>query len=394
MVKRIINTRNDYSFFLIGPRQTGKTYLVNGSFSKETTQVYNLLKTDEYMKYVSNPSLFRSEVIGRDKKITHIFVDEIQKIPALLNEIHSILEDPNIDDQDRPYFILSGSSARKLKRANANMLAGRAITYSLYPLSYCELKDDFNLMSALKYGTLPKIYLEKDESLKKDILRSYVETYLKEEIEQEALIRNAGSFVRFLNISGNESGNVINYSNIAKDAGVSSITVKEYFKILEDTLIGNFLFPFSKSKRKRLGRHPKFYYFDTGVIRTLVKKLNSELEPNTTEYGMLFEHWIINETLMLSSYLKKDLVFSFYRTEHGAELDLIIETPKNQIIAVEIKSSENPNPTSFVNGFKSFSTAVKQVDKKIVVCNTKYQRKEDDIDVLPWKTYFEFILSL
>ncbi|OFZ51352.1 MAG: hypothetical protein A2381_17710 [Bdellovibrionales bacterium RIFOXYB1_FULL_37_110] len=393
MVTRLLRPRNNYSFFLLGPRQTGKTFLINATFPKETTQMYNLLNTDEYMRYIANPSLFRNEVIARDKKITHIFVDEIQKIPDLLNEIHSILENPNIDERSKPYFILSGSSARKLKRANANMLAGRAITYALYPLSYQELKDNFDLLSVLKYGTLPRIYLEKDDSLKKEILRSYVETYLKEEIEQEALIRNVGSFVRFLNISGHESGNIINYSNISKDTGVSHITVKEYFKILEDTLIGNFLFPFGKSKRKRLGRHPKFYYLDTGVIRTLCKKLNNELEPATTEYGSMFEHWIINETLMLNSYLKKDLVFSFYRTEHGAEIDLIIETPKNEIIAVEIKSSETPNPTSYMNGFKSFSGAVKKIHKKIVVCNAKYQSKEDDIDIYPWKTYFDFIMS-
>ena len=251
-----------------------------------------------------------------------VFIDEIQKIPPLLDEVQVVME-----SKSPPRFVLSGSSARKLKRAQANLLGGRAWTLQLHPLTHVELEEAFELDKALAVGTLPKIYLEESREAANQYLKSYVETYFREEIEAEALVRSSGTFLRFLFLAGQESGRLLNYSSIARDTGTSHTTVKEYFKILENTLIGRFLLPFHKSPRQRLSQHPKFYLFDTGVERALTRKLSLKLDPRTREYGEAFEHWIVNETIRLAAYLGKDLELSYFRTERGAEVDLVIELP-------------------------------------------------------------------
>ena len=333
------------------------------------------------MRLVSDPQIFREEVFARDKKITHIIVDEIQRIPALLNEIHFILEQPN-----PPCFCLSGSSARKMKRSHANLLAGRAWKYDLFPLTHRELGRNFSLDKALNIGTLPSVYLEDSISESNKTLRSYVEIYLKEEIEAEALTRNIGGFLRFLDLAADENGNLINCSTIARESGISYKTVKEYFRILEDTLIGFFLFPYSKSLRKRLIRHPKFYFFDTGVVRALKKKLNVALKRKTFEYGRAFEHFVIAEIMRISNYLQMDYKFSFYRSSNGAEVDLIVETPKEEVFALEIKSSQKPEIES-VGGLKSFKNICPKA-KLYCVSNASRSRKSGDISILPWQEIF------
>lgn len=384
MIERSLEVPKNRSFFLFGPRQTGKSTLLRALFSENITIYYDLLKSDEYLRLSAKPNLFREEVLSREKHLTHIFVDEIQRIPDLLNEIHYMLEKPNA-----PYFIMSGSSARKLKRDHANLLAGRAWTFYLYPFSHKELSDKFDLNKALSIGTLPSVYLDKDESGSIKTLKSYVETYIEEEIKAEALTRNIGIFLRFIKLAGNENGNLINYSNISRETGTTYQTVKEYFQILEDTLLGFFLIPYSKSYRSRLVKHPKFYFFDTGVQRTITGKLALPLEQGNSEFGRVFEHFFIAEFIKLVKYADKDFSFSFYRTESGAEVDLIAESSNGTVFAIEIKATQNPD-MSVLKGLKSF----KEINKNaILICASLAPRKRriNDINILPWMEAFKFI---
>lgn len=361
----------------------GKSTFLKNLYKQKNTLYYDLLDTREYLKLVQNPSILDFELKARAKEITHVIIDEIQKIPALLDEIHKILENPN-----PPFFILSGSSARKLKRGGANLLAGRALTFYMFPLTHLEIGDDFNLERALNLGTLPAVYLSCDADFEsEDILRSYVETYLEEEIKAEAIVRNLGSFLRFLQVAAEQNGEIINYSNIARETANDRKTIKEYFQILEDTLIGFHLLSYAKSSRKKLIKHPKFYFFDTGVQRALTKQLSLKLEPGSSAYGKGFEHFIILEIIRLSRYLKKDYEFSFYRTNDKAEVDLIVETPTKKVFAIEIKSSNNPDSRK-LSGLKSFRSIC---PKATLLCVSRVERArlQDDIKIIPWMQVFE-----
>jgi len=380
MLKRQLKLPQEQSFFLFGPRQTGKSTLLKENFSNENSVYYDLLKSEFYNKYLADPSIFREEVLTRAKCFSHIIVDEIQRIPALLNEIHYLLESKN-----PPIFCLSGSSARKLKRAEANLLGGRALTYSLQALTYKELGEKFNLERALNLGTLPAIFLSETEELAKEKLRAYVNTYLEEEIKAEALVRNLGSFLRFLQFAANENGNMINYSNIARETATKAREVKEYFQILEDTLLGFTLPAYAKSTRVRLSKHPKFYFFDTGVQRALAKRLTLDLSKQTPEYGKVFEHFIIREIVNICTYARNDYEFSFYRTEDNAEVDLIIETPSGELYAIEIKSKENPLNKD-LRGLKSFRRICPKA-KLICICQSPIRREMDGIDIYPWEEF-------
>ncbi|QQR79804.1 MAG: ATP-binding protein [Deltaproteobacteria bacterium] len=254
MIKRSLDLTNcNKSLFLFGPRQTGKTSLVRSLF-KPDLQI-NLLRTSEFIKYTKDPSLLRKEVeaLPQSKHII-VFIDEIQKCSEMLNEIHALIEDCKVQ------FILTGSSARKLRQKGVNLLGGRALTYHLFPLTHEELQEKFSRENILHYGSLPSIILEPKDSQKKGLLRSYVETYLREEIQQEASTRNIPAFARFLELAGFENGHILNWSNIAREVGVHASTIKEYFQILQDTLLGFYLDPYSKSVRTKIVSHPKFYF--------------------------------------------------------------------------------------------------------------------------------------
>jgi len=368
----------DAHFFLFGARQTGKSTLLHSFFQKETIYYYDLLKTEEFTRLAAHPELLREEVLSRPAHITHIVIDEVQRIPELLNEIHLLIESANA-----PYFALSGSSARKLKRSKANLLAGRALSYHLYPLTIEELGQNFSLTKALQYGTLPSVYLEESVQNAQDRLRAYVEVYLKEEIELEAQSRRIGLFIHFLTIAAGENGNALNFSNIARETGTSYQTVKSYFQILEDTLIGKFLFPYQKAARKRLSKHPKFYFFDTGIVRALTKKITVPLEPKTIEFGRAFEHFILLDIMRQAEYRKLDYNFSYYRTEGGSEVDLIIETPKGETFAVEIKSTDTIDSTH-LRGLKSFKEICPSA-KLCCVSTSPRVINIGEITILPWQ---------
>jgi len=385
MLIRELKLPKTMSFFLFGARQVGKTSLVKTLFDPKTTKYYNLFVTQDYARLVANPGILREDLDNVGPEITHVFIDEAQRIPELLNEVQYLL-----DNKTPLHFILSGSSARKLRRGKANLLAGRAWAYNLYPLTLHELPSHYTLNNILAFGTLPPNIVAVDDFTRTENLRAYVDVYLREEIEMEALSRNIGGFIRFLSIAAQCNGEQINFSNIARDVGLSDMTVKEYFKILEDTLLGTFLMPFTHSERKKHKLSPKFYFFDTGVLRATQKKLTLQLEPQTFEFGSYFETWIINEVRRISEYLRKDLDMSFLRTANDVETDLVITFPDGRVWAIEIKSKKDPIPKDFASGFEAILKLAPKA-RCICVCNGERARKVEGYDVVP---YAEFLHEL
>jgi predicted AAA+ superfamily ATPase len=316
--RKIVDFPNNSSFFMFGPRQTGKTTYLKDQLKNTNYFHINLLLSDLYQRYLKEPSLFREDVMYqiRNKNINCVFIDEVQKIPELLDEVHHLIESTKIN------FILTGSSARKLKRSSANLLGGRAVIRYLYPLTFAELDMDFNLDKVLQLGSLAGVYFD-DKNLTIEKLSSYVETYLKEEIQVEAQVRNAGQFHRFLEVAAAHSTELLNYENIAREAAVKAPAVKNYFQILEDTLIGYTLPAWNLSVRKQLALHPKFYFFDNGVLNAITQQSMSEkLTPDLR--GKLFEQWIINEVRSYLSYSRLAYKIYFWHTKAGNEVDLIL----------------------------------------------------------------------
>jgi predicted AAA+ superfamily ATPase len=367
------------SFFLFGPRQVGKTYLIKNTL---TADIYiDLLSQKEFLRYARDASLLSKEVAALKKNKGLIIIDEIQRLPELLNEIHLILE-----SQTPAAFILTGSSARKLRQKGVNLLGGRALTLHLHPLTYEEWGGLSNLEDAMHFGSMPPVVLKKNLSEKNRLLKSYVETYLKEEIQQESLTRNIPAFARFLELAAFENGNILNFQNIAREVGVHSKTIKEYFQILEDTLLGFFLNPYTKSHRSRLVAHPKFYLFDRGVTAALRGELSRDLTPGTPPYGRAFEHWVMLEIRRLLDYYEKEAKMAFFRTSDGAEVDLVLEFA-DQVWAIEIKSSSKPS-SSDLGGLKSFIKDHK-FKRALCVCQTPRPFKADNIEFVPWKAFLD-----
>ncbi|MBN1984622.1 MAG: ATP-binding protein [Chitinivibrionales bacterium] len=381
MIPRLLCIPQSHSIFLFGPRQTGKSTLLKNTLPPQETLYIDLLRVSEYMRYAASPSLFRDEVDACSNSIRYVIVDEIQKIPQLLDEVHSIIE------SDKPrYFYLSGSSARKIKRSRANLLAGRAWTFNLFPLTHRELKDLFLLERALSAGTLPPVYLSATELEATRTLRSYVDTYLQEEIQAEALSRNIGSFFRFLTYSASCNGELVNYSSIARDCGLTIAVVREYFQILSDTLIGFFLQPFTRSLTKRMVKHPKFYFFDTGVQRAIIGRHTEQIIRNSTDFGRSFEHFIIVETMRLARYSEKEHRFYFYRTSNDVEVDLIVESPDNKLTAIEIKAHTEPIH-KHLSGLFHFHR--EHPDARLFcVCTAPRRRIDGTVTILPWQEIF------
>lgn len=350
MYSRSIRLPERNSFFLFGPRLTGKSTLLRQAYGEEGVLFLDLLQPAVHQKYLAEPEALSREIAAAGDRCKRVVLDEIQRAPGLLDVAHHLMESPATRHLQ---FIMSGSSARKLKRAKANLLGGRAWALELFPLTHDELGKDFVLENALSFGTLPRIVPLKGVEAEEG-LRAYVETYLTEEIKAEALTRNLGAFIRFLPMAAAESGHIINASNIGREIGVSYKTIQEYFQILEDTLLGFWLEPYAKSARKRMARHPKFYFFDTGVLRALKKTLKVPVERTHPEFGDLFESFFINEVRRSSSYRRLDLTLSFYRTEAGAEVDLIVQRPGKSWLAIEVKATRRPVP-SLCSGLLSFA---------------------------------------
>lgn len=378
MVKRLVKISKSHSFFLFGARGTGKSTLLQAEFSEEESLFIDLLDPVVAERLEQNPNELIHIINGSTKK-KWIIIDEIQKNPNLLDVVHSLSKNKNL------HFALTGSSARKLKRAQANLLAGRAFRYVCHPLTSLELDSKFNLEQALHFGSLPEIIGLKIED-KKDFLRSYVETYFKEEIVAEQIVRNLKPFKNFLNIAAQMNGKILNIHKISRDVGVDDTTVHNYFEILEDTLIGTLLEPFHQSVRKRQRQGSKFYYFDIGVTRALKKTLDNALSPQNYDYGDTFEHFLFLEIKRLADYTKPDWSFSYLRTKDDAEVDLIIERPGIKTAAIEIKSTSNINQIEkkIFNGFKNLSRDIGNCESYLL-SNDMVEQKIDNVWCLPWQ---------
>lgn len=337
MYNRLIKPSLSNSFFLFGPRGSGKTTFLKEFFKqnpKENPVLWiDLLDAEEEERYASDTGLLYRQLISNPENISWVIIDEIQKNPRLLDTVHRLIESTPVK------FALTGSSARKLKKGTANLLAGRAFINHLFPLTHQELGGRFQLTEALHWGTLPRVLQLDSESDKKDYLKAYALTYLKEEIWAEHLIRQLESFRRFLPLAAQANGQILNYSNIARDVGSDYKTIQSYFEILEDTLVGFIIEPFHRSVRKQQHQAPKFYFFDTGVKRALDRSLHVPLQPQTYAFGNAFEHWMITEIYRLNHYFKTDYCLSYLRTKDNAEIDLIIERPGQPTLLMEIKSN-------------------------------------------------------
>lgn len=379
MIKRWIKLPFKSSFFLFGPRQTGKSTLIGENLKKDFWAI-NLLLTEPFSKYSKYPELFRKEAVQKIEKegVGTIFVDEIQKVPALLNEIQFLM------DKKEVQFILTGSSARKLKKGGANLLGGRAVERFLFPFIYREIKETFELENILRFGALPSVY-GRDEQEKIDFLKAYTNIYLREEIQTEGIVRNLGGFSRFLDIAASQFGELVNFSNIGRECHLPTRTVQSYYEILEDTLIGLRLEPWRKSLRKRLAGHPKFYLFDLGVTNAINRHLSDP--PDNVLRGRLFEQFIILETYRLLSYLQSEARIFYWRTNTGAEIDLLIEKRGKLRAAFEIKAKKEPGGTDF-SGFRSFKDDYPKVPC-FLICEADEPFQEREVEVLPWPSYFK-----
>jgi predicted AAA+ superfamily ATPase len=335
MVDRLINPLRINSFFLFGARGTGKSTFLRNYFSHDDTVLWiDLLNPEEEDRYARNPQELAGYLDVAPEKIRWVVLDEIQKVPKLLDVVHSRIESSGTK------FAMTGSSARRLKHEGTNLLAGRAFVYNLFPLTHRELGADFNLDSALTYGTLPGLLKFDAGEEKMAFLRAYALTYLKEEIWGEHIVRKLDPFRKFIEIAAQCNGEIINFANVARDVAVDIKTVQSYFEILEDTLLGFMLEPYHQSVRKRQRQAPKFYLFDTGVRRALDRTLTIELKPGTYAYGKAFEHMVITEAIRLNEYQQKDFRFFYLRTKDDAEIDLIVERPGISTALVEIKSAQ------------------------------------------------------
>lgn len=386
MFQRLVKLPKNNSFFLFGPRGVGKSWWLQEVLPKEKTCRIDLLDFEMESRLIQNPGAFGEILNSLPDKMEWVFVDEIQKIPPLLNEVHR-----HIESHPHRHFALTGSSARKLKRGKANLLAGRAFTYHLHSLSIAELRDQFDLSDALTFGTLPKIFSYSDVEDKRNYLKSYVETYLKEEISAEGIVRNLTAFRRFLPLAARDNGQVLSWSNFAQDVGMDVKTIRSYFEILEDTLVGSLLPAYHRSLRKRQKTHPKFYFFDPGVVRALANLLNVPLLPGTYEYGRAFEHYWILEIMRHNDYHKLDWSFSYFAT-NDIEIDLVIERPAKGPLLIEFKSSErvkNQELSPLIAVVQEIRGA-----KGICVCREKRERIVEGITVCPWSDLLAYLNSL
>jgi len=383
LLPRLLQLPTERHILLFGARNTGKSTLIEQFYMPLGAFCFDLLDQDLEQQLQARPNALYDMVKALPKERPYVIIDEIQKIPALLNVVQRLMK-----DKDR-YFIMSGSSARKLKREGANLLAGRAFVYHLYPLTSVELGEQFNLEQALHWGTLPEILNCFNDDDRKTFLMSYAHTYLKEEIAAEQFVRNLTPFRRFLEVAAQCNGQIINYANLARDIHVDDKTVKTYFSLLEDTLIGYMLEPYHGSLRKRVHQKPKFYFFDTGIVRALAHHLTLPLLPSTSAYGYAFEHFIINECIRLASYYKKDFQFSYLRTVTDLEIDLIIERPGQSTLLIEIKSTREVTKPML----KALGLLKNEIPNAEAWClsNDPYAKKFDDLLVLPWQQGLENI---
>ena len=365
------------SFFLFGPRGTGKSMWLSQALPNALT--IDLLKSSAYLAYQRDPSLLVREVAALDAG-SWIVIDEVQKLPELLDEVHALL----FTNRQGHRFALSGSSARKLRKSNANMLAGRVWSKRMFPLSPLEMREDFQLEAALRFGQLPLSATAASTNDRIEFLDAYVETYLREEIWQEALVRNLDRFHRFLSVAALVNGQVLNLSNVARDVGAARSTVQGYFSILEDTLLGWQLPAWRKRAKVKEVAHSKFYLFDCGVQRALAGLHRDK--PSSAERGTLFETWLLNELRALNAWSSQGAEFFYWRTESGNEVDLIWKRGACAT-GIEIKASATWKEP-FNKGLRTLLQAGDITQAFGIYCGER-ELKFDEIRVLPYKAALE-----
>lgn len=364
----ILSSLKRKSLFLFGPRQTGKTSLIKQTLPKY--RVYDLLDSDIYLTLSREPKRIEEEMQPNEKIV---IIDEIQKLPFLLDEVHRLIEKYGV------HFLLTGSSARKLRRGGVNLLGGRARSRHLHPFVFAELKERFNLLKALNNGLIPSIYLS--DSPEED-LKAYANDYLKEEIAAEGLVRNVPAFSRFLQVAALCNGALINYSNISNDAQVPSSTVQEYFQILRDTLIGFDVLAWKKSRKRKPISTSKFYFFDVGIVRYLQNR--SEVKEKSPEFGDAFETYIAHELKAFLDYTNGSELY-YWRSKSGYEVDFII----NDTTAIEVKAKNNISPRD-LRGMLALKEE-RKLAHYVVVSLEKRPRIVQGIHILPWQ---DFLIQL
>jgi uncharacterized protein len=370
------------NILLLGARQVGKSTLTR---SLDPDRLIDLSDEAIYLGYAKDPSRLRREVLAL-KGPSLIVLDEIQRVPSLLNTVQALM-----DEGVRHRFILTGSSARKLKRGEANLLPGRIILEYLDPLSIWELGDTFDLERALQVGTLPGIYL--DPVYGGDVLDSYATVYLREEVQAEAITRNVGTYARFLDAAAAASGDWINYTKLASDAEIAKETIRRYFQILEDTLLAFRIPPFeSKHPTRRVRQRDRILFFDLGVRNALLGLHG--IAPTPVEKGRLFEHWLILQCVYFVRAHRLPWRLSSYRTDAGAEVDLVIDT-RRSLLAIECKLGRNVTSAQ-LSGLRSFAgVAEKPLQSFVVFCGDHPQRFDGGIEAIPYRQFlFEILPEL
>lgn len=376
-ISRMLDLRlpGHQSAFLWGARKTGKTTYLKQRFPNSL--VYDFLKTDLFLAMSKNPALLREQLLAKDAALLKepVILDEVQKVPQALDEVHWLIENKGLR------FVLCGSSARKLKKGHANLLGGRAWRYELFPLVSREI-GKIDLLRALNHGLIPFHYLQDDQDCKKS-LQSYVQDYLREEVFAEGLTRNIPAFSRFFDAFGYSHGEITNYCNIARECGVDSKTVKEYYQILIDTLLAVRIEPFKKRQsRQVITKASKYYMFDVGVAGYLTKR--NLAEQKGAEFRKAFEHFLLMEMVAYRSYSGKDFSINFWRTKSGLEVDFILGMGE---IAVEIKGTSRIDKKD-MNGIEAFTQAC-HPKRSIIVCNEKERRIHSKIEIAPWEDFLQ-----
>jgi predicted AAA+ superfamily ATPase len=372
------------SAFLWGARKTGKSTLLRKAFPQSIA--YDFLKTDVALSFAARPALLREQLLARPAAELQfpIILDEVQKVPGVLDEVHWLIENRGLR------FMLCGSSARKLKRGRANLLGGRAWRFEMYPLVTAEFlaadgpPGGFDLLRALNHGLLPSHYLS---SHPRRSLEAYVRDYLKEEVFDEGLTRNVPAFSRFFEAVGYSHGQLVNYANIARDCGVDAKTVKEYFQILCDTLLGRLVTPYKKrQERQVISKAPKFYLFDVGVAGVLSKR--HLVEPRGEQFGRALEHLVFMELAAHASYRELAYDICFWRTKSGAEVDFVLGDGE---VAIEVKGTSRVDDRDLRSLALFSETHGPRLS--VVVCNEPDERLVRGVRILPWRRFFEELWS-
>jgi len=373
MYKRLINLdiASRQSLFLWGPRQTGKSTLLRLLFPEALR--FDLLNATEFRQLKSRPEVLRERCRALNPTTGPVIVDEVQKIPELLDEVQWTMENLGVR------FVLSGSSARKLRRAGPNLLGGRAVRRELFPLVSSEILQ-FELERALSRGLLPRIYQSEDAP---ELLQAYVADYLKEEVHAEALVRNLPAFSRFLEVAALMNGEIVNYKNIAQDVGVSAAAVKDYYAILVDTLLGDFVPAFRLRPKRRVIQAPKFYLFDVGVCGALVGR--EYVPPRSESFGRAFEHFLWQELRASSQYSRRRFAISYWRTSSHFEVDFVLGKGE---VALEVKASEELS-ARHLKGLRAFGEEYPQARRIVVTRETRKRITEDKIEIYPWQQFLE-----